>query len=115
MSTTILRPIASPRLRNLHFFSTPTVQSWSLAAAAAAAAAAGGAAGFTVHFLGTGASQRTASRSSSTKSSNSASTGTARFDWEDPLNTANLLTDEELSVQHTARRYCQERLQPRVL
>lgn len=38
-----------------------------------------------------------------------------KFNWEDPLNAANLLTDEELAIQDTARQYCQEQLQPRVL
>ncbi|KAJ6441143.1 nuclear condensin complex subunit Smc4 [Purpureocillium lavendulum] len=39
----------------------------------------------------------------------------AAFDWQDPLASRNLLTEEELAIQETAERYCQERLQPRVL
>ncbi|EXA33072.1 glutaryl-CoA dehydrogenase [Fusarium oxysporum f. sp. pisi HDV247] len=39
----------------------------------------------------------------------------ARFDWEDPVSSKNLLTSEELDIQETARAYCQERLLPRVL
>jgi glutaryl-CoA dehydrogenase len=37
------------------------------------------------------------------------------FDWEDPLASKNLLTEEEISIADTAERYCQERLLPRVL
>ncbi|KAI1613721.1 putative glutaryl-CoA dehydrogenase [Exophiala viscosa] len=37
------------------------------------------------------------------------------FQWEDPLNLNNFLTEEEQAIQETARSYCQERLQPRVL
>lgn len=37
------------------------------------------------------------------------------FNWEDPLNAKNLFTEEELAIEETAERYCQERLQPRVL
>ncbi|KAI5302593.1 hypothetical protein KEM56_000539 [Ascosphaera pollenicola] len=44
-----------------------------------------------------------------------ASSSGAKFNWEDPLNSATLLTDEELAIQDTARQYCQEQLQPRVL
>lgn len=39
----------------------------------------------------------------------------AVFNWEDPLAAAELFTDEELAIQETARQYCQEQLQPRVL
>lgn len=39
----------------------------------------------------------------------------AQFNWEDPLNSQSLLTEEELAVQDTARSYCQEQLLPRVL
>ena len=39
----------------------------------------------------------------------------AAFDWEDPLGSASLFTEEELSIQDTARSYCQERMLPRVL
>ncbi|KAK4192299.1 putative mitochondrial glutaryl-CoA dehydrogenase precursor [Podospora australis] len=38
-----------------------------------------------------------------------------QFDWEDPLGSKNLLTEEELAISETAERYCQERLLPRVL
>ncbi|KMU84560.1 glutaryl-CoA dehydrogenase [Coccidioides immitis H538.4] len=44
-----------------------------------------------------------------------ASSSAARFDWQDPLNAANLYTPEELAIAETARQYCQERLMPRVL
>ncbi|KAL6237992.1 hypothetical protein BDW75DRAFT_237862 [Aspergillus navahoensis] len=37
------------------------------------------------------------------------------FKWEDPLLASELYTDDELAIQETARQYCQERLQPRVL
>jgi glutaryl-CoA dehydrogenase len=39
----------------------------------------------------------------------------AVFNWEDPLNAANLFTEEELAIQETANSYCQERMLPRVL
>ncbi|KAI6780769.1 uncharacterized protein J7T54_001077 [Emericellopsis cladophorae] len=39
----------------------------------------------------------------------------APFNWEDPLASKNLLTEEELAISETAERYCQERLAPRVL
>ena len=37
------------------------------------------------------------------------------FDWSDPFGLENQLTEEERMVMQTARRYAQERLQPRVL
>ncbi|KAG5997608.1 hypothetical protein E4U43_002596 [Claviceps pusilla] len=37
------------------------------------------------------------------------------FDWQDPLASKNLLTEEELAIAETAERYCQERMLPRVL
>ncbi|RYC64518.1 hypothetical protein CHU98_g1705 [Xylaria longipes] len=37
------------------------------------------------------------------------------FDWQDPLASNNLLTEEELAIAETAERYCQEQLLPRVL
>jgi glutaryl-CoA dehydrogenase len=39
----------------------------------------------------------------------------AVFNWEDPLQAAELFTEEELAVQDTARQYCQDKLMPRVL
>lgn len=39
----------------------------------------------------------------------------AVFNWEDPLASAELLTEEELAIQDTARQYCQDKLMPRVL
>lgn len=36
------------------------------------------------------------------------------FDWEDAFNLKGQLTDEELMVQDTAHKYCQEKLLPRV-
>ncbi|KAI0400721.1 putative glutaryl-CoA dehydrogenase [Xylaria palmicola] len=46
-----------------------------------------------------------------------ASSAAARpaFDWQDPLASKNLLTEEELAIADTAERYCQEQLLPRVL
>ncbi|KMP00370.1 glutaryl-CoA dehydrogenase [Coccidioides immitis RMSCC 3703] len=52
---------------------------------------------------------------SSSLSRRCASSSAARFDWQDPLNAANLYTPEELAIAETARQYCQERLMPRVL
>lgn len=40
---------------------------------------------------------------------------TATYNWEDPLAASELLTEDELAIQDTARQYCQERLMPRVL
>ncbi len=37
------------------------------------------------------------------------------FNWEDPLDSASLFTEEELAIQETANSYCQERMFPRVL
>lgn len=37
------------------------------------------------------------------------------FNWEDPLASNNLLTEEERAIGETAERYCQEQLLPRVL
>ena len=37
------------------------------------------------------------------------------FQWEDPLLLEDALTEEERLVRDTARQYCQERLQPRIL
>ena len=39
----------------------------------------------------------------------------ATFKWDDPLNLNGQLTDEERMVRDTARRYCQDKLMPRVL
>ncbi|KAI0973562.1 mitochondrial glutaryl-CoA dehydrogenase-like protein [Xylaria arbuscula] len=36
------------------------------------------------------------------------------FDWQDPLASNNLLTEDELAIAETAERYCQEQLLPRV-
>ncbi|KAK6074982.1 glutaryl dehydrogenase [Seiridium cupressi] len=44
-----------------------------------------------------------------------ATAGSPVFDWEDPLNSKALLTEEELAISETAERYCQERMLPRVL
>ena len=41
--------------------------------------------------------------------------GRTPYQWEDPLNLQSLLTDEERAIQDTARAYCQDHLQPRVL
>ena len=37
------------------------------------------------------------------------------FKWDDPLNVNEQLTDEERMIRDTARRYCQDKLMPRVL
>jgi len=37
------------------------------------------------------------------------------FNWEDPLDSQSLLTEEEIAIQETAEAYCQERMLPRVL
>ncbi|EJP69894.1 glutaryl-CoA dehydrogenase [Beauveria bassiana ARSEF 2860] len=37
------------------------------------------------------------------------------FNWQDPLCSKNLLTEEEIAISDTAERYCQERMLPRVL
>lgn len=37
------------------------------------------------------------------------------FNWEDPLDSASLFTQEELAIQESAHSYCQERMAPRVL
>ncbi len=37
------------------------------------------------------------------------------FDWQDPLGSQNLFTEEELAIAETAESYCQERMLPRVL
>jgi glutaryl-CoA dehydrogenase len=44
-----------------------------------------------------------------------ASTASQPFDWEDPLGSHNLFTEEELAIRDTAEAYCQERMLPRVL
>lgn len=38
-----------------------------------------------------------------------------KFNWQDPLASQNLLTEEELAISETAESYCQERMVPRVL
>ncbi|RDA82695.1 hypothetical protein CP532_3923 [Ophiocordyceps camponoti-leonardi (nom. inval.)] len=47
--------------------------------------------------------------------SSSSSSSAPPFDWQDALNSRNLLTEEEIAVAETAERYCQEYLAPRVL
>ena len=37
------------------------------------------------------------------------------FNWEDPLESRSLLTEEEIAIAETAESYCQEKLLPRVL
>ena len=39
----------------------------------------------------------------------------ATFKWDDPLNLNDQLTDEERMIRDTSRRYCQDKLMPRVL
>lgn len=36
------------------------------------------------------------------------------FDWKDPFQLDQLLTEEELSIRDTVRKYCQDKLMPRV-
>ena len=38
----------------------------------------------------------------------------ATFNWEDPFQLTQQLSDEERQVQEAARSYCQEKLLPRV-
>ncbi len=47
----------------------------------------------------------------------SASTASATpvFNWEDPLASKTILTEDEIAIAETAERYCQEQLLPRVL
>ena len=37
------------------------------------------------------------------------------FDWKDPLLLDGLLDEDELMVRDSAKRYCEEHLQPRIL
>lgn len=37
------------------------------------------------------------------------------FDWEDPLLLREQLTEDEIEISGSARKYCQEKLLPRVL
>ena len=37
------------------------------------------------------------------------------LNWEDPLDSASLFTDDEVTISETAKAYCQERMLPRVL
>lgn len=37
------------------------------------------------------------------------------FNWEDPLDSASLFTEEEIAIKESAHDYCQERMLPRVL
>ena len=39
----------------------------------------------------------------------------AGFNWSDPLNWQNALSDEEKMIQESAHQYAQEKLMPRVL
>ena len=54
-------------------------------------------------------------RSSTSTSTYISRRSASTFNWEDPLNSSNLFTEEELAIQETARQYSQERLLPRVL
>ena len=51
----------------------------------------------------------------STNSISSSASSTAAFQWDDPLRMQLQLTEEERMVQEAARRYCQEKLMPRVI
>jgi glutaryl-CoA dehydrogenase len=37
------------------------------------------------------------------------------FNWQDPLGSQSLLSEEEIAISETAEAYCQERMLPRVL
>lgn len=37
------------------------------------------------------------------------------LNWEDPLDSASLFTEDELAISETANSYCQDRMLPRVL
>ena len=37
------------------------------------------------------------------------------FQWNDPLDSTSLFTEDEVAIQETAHSYCQERMLPRVL
>src|SRR3546814_8325761 len=39
----------------------------------------------------------------------------SRFDWSDPFNLDDQLTDDERMIRDSARAYAQEKLQPRVI
>lgn len=39
----------------------------------------------------------------------------SKYQWNDPLASNNLLTEEELAVSESAESYCQEQLVPRIL
>lgn len=39
----------------------------------------------------------------------------ATFNWADPLNLSDSLSEEEIMVMDSARAYCQDKLMPRVL
>jgi len=56
-----------------------------------------------------------ASKTAAVAVRNYAAPSTMPFDWEDPLRTKDLLTEDEIAIMDTAERYCQERLLPRVL
>ncbi len=51
----------------------------------------------------------------STQPAGAAGTADGAFDWADPLQLDEQLSDEERLVLHTVRQYCRERLMPRVL
>jgi glutaryl-CoA dehydrogenase len=57
----------------------------------------------------------TALRPGAVRAFASAHTTPQQFNWEDPLGSQSLLTDEELAIAETAESYCQERMLPRVL
>ncbi|KAL5601420.1 hypothetical protein BROUX41_002593 [Berkeleyomyces rouxiae] len=42
-------------------------------------------------------------------------TGAPAYNWEDPLLSSSLLTEDEMAIYETAEKYAQEKLQPRVL
>ena len=41
--------------------------------------------------------------------------GMVPFNWEDPFDLETQLTEDERMIRDSARAYCQEKLQPRVL
>ncbi|KAK5639084.1 hypothetical protein RI129_011576 [Pyrocoelia pectoralis] len=44
-----------------------------------------------------------------------AASSKAVFNWEDPLNLESQLTEEEIAIKDTCRKFCQEKLFPRIL
>ncbi|PVU95235.1 hypothetical protein BB561_001935 [Smittium simulii] len=50
-----------------------------------------------------------------TRAAYSSKSGMVKYNWEDPLDLASQLTEEEQIVQNAVKSFCQEKLMPRVL